>query len=130
MPLVAMLELDRRSTPDGSPRPASPLLGWWWAAWLGQQFIPQIAIWAAAMPSLVRLFQQVDENTTRIDFTTVTRAIAPWVALAGVLQLIAAVLACFVVRQIDAAQSDMVDAAMAPPPRPDAAPFVGSADPE
>jgi Domain of unknown function (DUF4328) len=119
MPLVAMLELDRRSTPDCLPRKSSPLLGWWWAAWLSYQLIPVLAIWGVAFSELVHLAQQVNRNTTQIDMTNLAHRIAPWLGVAGTIQLVAAVLAFFVVERIDQAQNTMFAAVFALPPRPD-----------
>jgi Domain of unknown function (DUF4328) len=122
MPLVAMLELDRRSTPTGVPRRASPLVGWWWAAWVAQQVLPFIVIVTVAWGPFSRVMHEVDRYTRRIDFTPVVHAFAPWLAVAGIGNAVAAVLAYLVVRRIDQAQAEMIGVALAPPPRPDVVP--------
>ncbi len=123
MPLVAMLELDRRSTPDGVPRRASPLLGWWWAAWLASSTLPAIGAVNAVFSAIV---EQADRSRVgnTFDFTAAAHSLAPWVLLAGVLQAIAAGLAIAVVRRIDDGQATLVGAGGAPP-RPDAIVGVG-----
>ena len=108
MPCVSMLELDRRSTPDGEPRRAHPLIGAWWAAWLAFQLVPLIGgIWAVAGP-LGDVVQRIDERTTVIDFSLAAHAIAPWVQVAGLLVVVAGALAIAVVRRVDAAQAAML----------------------
>lgn len=49
MPCIAMLELDRRSTPDGVPRRASSTVGLWWAAWLATSLVPVVGVFAARL---------------------------------------------------------------------------------
>jgi len=120
MPLVAMLELDRRSTPDGQPRKASPLLGWWWAAWLASSTLPAIGMVGSMFSAMLDLVRSVDNNTRSVDFTAVAHAIAPWLVLSGVLQATAAALAFLVVRRIDRSQEQVVAAGSAAPARPDA----------
>jgi len=126
MPLVAMLELDRRSTPDGTPRRAGGVLGWWWAAWLASSLVPAIGAISAGMAAFFDEIQRLDKvgrTATTIDFTAAAHAIAPWILVAGVLQLIAAALAIVVVRRIDEAQRAFPNVAfsMVPvPARPDA----------
>jgi hypothetical protein len=106
MPLVSMLELDRRSTPDGAPRRAGSVLGWWWAAWIASSTVPAIGVISAAMGAFTDMVQELDrhETVTSFDFTSAAHAIAPWILLAGVLQAIAAALAIPVIRRIDEAQ--------------------------
>lgn len=126
MPLVAMLELDRRSTPDGTPRRAGGVLGWWWAAWLASSVVPAIGAISAGMAAFVDEIQRLDTRgpaPTTFDFTAAAHAIAPWILVAGVLQLIAAALAILVVRRIDEGQRAFADVgfSMVPvPARPDA----------
>ena len=117
MPLVAMLELDRRSTPDGVPRKASPLLGWWWAAWLASSTVPVIGAVSSVISAVMDAGRHRVANV--YDFTTAAHALAPWLLLAGVLQAIAAGLAIAVVRRIDDGQATLFGVGDAPP-RPDA----------
>lgn len=124
MPLVSMLELDRRSTPDGQERRASPLLGWWWGAWLAQSLLPAAAIVIAVAPRFESWARMVEPNATTIDVTPLANVAAPWLAVAGLLQLVAAVLAMRVVGRIDAAQLQLADLT-AVPPRPDLAAAPG-----
>jgi hypothetical protein len=119
MPLVAMLELDRRSTLDGRPRKASALLGWWWAAWLSSSFIPIIGVFGAGFDALVEIARTTDERATVVDFTPLVHDIAPWFLVAGGLQAIAAALAFTVVQRIDDAQQPMAAAGIDAPMRPD-----------
>jgi hypothetical protein len=119
MPLVGMLELDRRSTPDGAPRKASPLLGWWWAAWVAESILPVIVVLTMMLPRVVEWARTVPENATTLDLTSLVHAFAPWVLVFGILQCVAAVLASRVVTRIDTAQAALVGFAMIPPPRPD-----------
>jgi hypothetical protein len=115
MPFVAMRELDRRSGPDG---PASPLLGWWWAAWLAASLVPWIGMLASVWPEAVRWARAIDAAATTLDLTPLARPAAPWFLLAGILQLVAAALAVRVVARIDGAQAATV-LDEPPPPRPD-----------
>lgn len=119
MPLVAMLELDRRSTPDGVARTASPLLGWWWAAWLASSTLPVIGMVGAMFSTTLDLARSFDNNPKSVDFSAIAHGIAPWLLLAGVLQATVAALAYFVVRRIDEAQEQVVNVGMLIPPRPD-----------
>ena len=121
MPMVAMLELDRRSTPDGTPRRASPVLGWWWAAWLTSSIVPAIGIAGTGISAMVDLARSLDgRHATSVDLTAAAHAIAPWVLLAGLLQALAAGLAIAVVRRIDAGQATLGGHDLTPA-RPDAA---------
>ena len=125
MPLVAMLEIDRRSTPDGSPRRAGGVLGWWWAAWLASAWVPAVGAVSALIGPIDDLVKELDARgaLTSYDFTAAAHALAPWLLAAGVLQATAAVLAIAVVRRIDEAQRsfpDVVASAVPLPPRPDA----------
>ena len=106
MPLVSMLELDRRSTPDGTPRRAGGALGWWWAAWLASSIVPGIGAFGAVIGAFSDMVQELDRQgtVTSFDFTSAAHAIAPWILLVGVLQALAAALAIVVVRRIDEAQ--------------------------
>ena len=124
MPLVAMLELDRRSTPDGVARTASPLLGWWWAAWLASAAVPAIGAFSAAASHLESFARSIDERAPIIDFTSMAHAVAPWLLVAGALQAVAAGLAIGVIRHIDRGQATL-SGAVAAPPRPDAARGIG-----
>lgn len=119
MPLVAMLELDRRSTPDGTPRRASPILGWWWVAWLASSTVPVIGVMGSLLSAMGDLARDLPDART-VDFTGAAHAIAPWLLLSGVLQALATGLAIMVVRRIDAGQAALVAAPLAIPSRPDA----------
>lgn len=118
MPYLAMRELDRRSTRSGQPRSAGAALPWWWAAWLAQSLLPAIAVMAAIWPRLEAWVRSVEARPEEIDFTSIANAAAPWLAVAGVLGLVAAVLAVRVVGRIDAEQRRMEDVEVVPP-RPD-----------
>jgi hypothetical protein len=124
MPLVTMLELDRRSTPDGSRRSASPLLGWWWAVYVGV-VVPVIGLVAVAMPKLVDALQRLPNGNgpVDVDVSAAAHAGAPWVLAYGIVYAVAAALAILVVRRIDDAQRAFAAttlAFVAVPPRPDA----------
>ena len=103
MPCVAMLELDRRSTPDGAPRRAGPLLGCWWAGWLAAGIVPVVGAIVAVVPHLESLGRSIDERATALDLSPLAHAAAPWLIVAGVLRAVAAALAVAVVRRIDIA---------------------------
>ena len=91
---------------------------WWWAAWLAQSLLPAIAVMAAIWPRLEAWVRSVEARPEAIDFTSIANAAAPWLAVAGVLGLVAAVLAVRVVGRIDAAQRRLEDAEVVPR-RPD-----------
>jgi len=124
MPCVAMLELDRRSTPDGVPRRAGPTVGLWWAAWLATSLVPAIGIVAAGAGPFGDLIARVDEHTTALDFSPVANAVAPWLLFAGIVQVVAAALAIAVIRRVESGQHAMLAAPAAwllpVPARPDA----------
>jgi hypothetical protein len=124
MPCVAMLELDRRSTPDGMPRRASPLVGVWWGSWIVYSFLPTVGLFIAAYRPFVDLFRGVDERTTSFDFSPVAHAAAPWLLVTALWLLVTAVAAVGVVRRIDTAQDAMLGSPsgwLVPvPARPDA----------
>jgi hypothetical protein len=107
MPCVAMLELDRRSTADGVPRRASPIIGLWWAAWVAVSIVPVIGLVGAALPAMRDLVDRIDENVTILDLSAIAHAVAPWVLVAGILQVVAGALAIAVVRRIEAGQEAM-----------------------
>ena len=123
MPLVAVLELEKRSTPEGSPRRASPLIGAWWVAWLAYSIVPAIGIVGAVLSALNELVDSIDRSAPTIDFSDAAHAIAPWLLVSGILQAIAAGLAIAVVHRIDAHQREMMAAEgpafVATPIRPD-----------
>ena len=129
MPCVAMLELDRRSTPDGRPRRAGALLGWWWGVWLASGTVPLIGAFVAVVPHLGSFARSIDGQATSIDFSPLVHAAAPWLLVAGVSRAVAAGLAVAAVRRIDVAQHAMMEtpsgAWTAVPARPDAAWGVG-----
>jgi hypothetical protein len=124
MPLVTMLELDRRSTPDGSRRRASPLLGWWWAAWIGV-IVPVVGLFAAALPPVADEVNRVANTRGDIvlDLTGAAHAAAPWFLVTGIVYAVAAGLAILVVRRIDESQRAFAVAPFSSVPvpmRPDA----------
>jgi hypothetical protein len=122
MPFVAMLELDRRSTPDGRPRSASPLIGGWWASYLAMSFIPIVGALVALIPTFRDLAERADGTLSSIDFSAAAHTAAPWVLAAGALQLVTAALAIAVVLRIDAAQRSMMTTSgwlLPVPARPD-----------
>jgi hypothetical protein len=108
MPCIAMLELDRRSTPDGVPRRASPIVGLWWAAWLATTLVPVIGLFAVGFGPFRDLIERVDGRTTVLDLSAVAHAAAPWLLIMGILQVVAAALAIAVIRRIEAAQQAML----------------------
>lgn len=118
MPLIAMREVDRRSSADDAPRKASPLLAAWWAAWLASSLAPIVGVVAVALPKIVDWGRSIDERAITVDISPMLRAIAPWIVVAGVLQCLAAVLAVLVVGRIEAAQDELTGVG-ALPPRPD-----------
>ena len=120
MPFLAVREIDVRSSPDGAPRRASPLLGWWWAAWIGAQAGPLIGMFGFAFPAMFRWAQTIQNGATSVDLAPFFRPLLPWVVLGGVLQAMAGIFAWQVVARIDSSQSAMA-AAPAIPPRPDRA---------
>jgi hypothetical protein len=122
MPCVAMVELDRRSTPDGTPRRSSPLLGLWWAGWVASALVPIVGITAAVVGPLDDLARQMNESTTVVDFSAAAHAIAAWLLVAGIIQFVTAGLAVAVVLRIDDAQRAMLASGWAGPvpARPDA----------
>jgi hypothetical protein len=118
MPLVAMLELDRRSTPDGAPRKATPMLGAWWAALLAYLILPIVGFFAS-FGRFVDWARAIDENATSIDFSPLVDAFAPWYLLSSLLYFVAACLGYLIVRRIDDAQRAVVEVGLTPPARPD-----------
>jgi hypothetical protein len=110
MPLIGVLEVDRRSTPDGSARKAGAVVGWWWAVWLGGGLLVGVAAAVAVLPAVIDEARRLDQEriTTMFDLTAAAHAFAPWILASGVLQAIAAALAILVVRRIDAAQRAFV----------------------
>jgi len=123
MPCVAMLELDRRSTPDGSPRRAGALIGSWWAVWLASGFVPLIGAVVAVLPHIGAFARSIDRHATSFDVSPLAHAVAPWLLVAAVSRAVAAALAVAVVRRIDTAQRAMMQtpsmAWTAMPARPD-----------
>jgi hypothetical protein len=126
MPLIAMLELDRRSTPNGSERPTGAVLGWWWGALIAYWVVPAVGAVGAVSGAISDLVRQVDAQggqVTQIDFTAAAHALAPWLVVSGVLQAVAAALAIAVVRRVDAAQRSLTEttgsAFLPVPARPD-----------
>jgi hypothetical protein len=108
MPCIAVLELDRRSTPDGLPRRAGPTVGLWWAAWLTGSFLPVFGLFAVGLGPFRDLIERIDEHTTVLDFSPVAHAVAPWLLVAGISQVVAGALAILVIRRIEAGQSAML----------------------
>ncbi len=123
MPCVAMVELDRRSTTDGTPRSTSPLVGSWWAVYVGGSLAVSIGLVIAVFPAFADLVRAADPDQTVFDLTASAHTAAPWILALGIVTAIAAGLAIAVVRRITHAQTAMVAApsAMSPvvPMRPD-----------
>ena len=124
MPCITMLELDRRSTSDGRPRRAGPLIGLWWMAWLAYWFVPVIGFVAAGLPPLRDLIERTDPRATALDLSAIAHAIAPWILVTGILEVVAGALAIAVIRRVESGQRAMLAAPsgwLPPvPARPDA----------
>ncbi len=110
MPCVAMLELDRRSTPDGQPREVSPLVGSWWGVYIGGGVVVLIGMFFAVLSDLADLGRQADAHRTVFDLTPTAHSAAPWVLALGFVTAVAAGLAIAVVRRITEAQTTMLAA--------------------
>ena len=123
VPCVAMVELDRRSTTDGSPRATSPLVGSWWAVYVGGSLVVSVGLVIAVFSSFADLVRAADQDQTVFDLTASAHAAAPWLLALGIVTAIAAGLAIAVVRRITDAQTAMVAATSAMstaiPMRPD-----------
>jgi len=107
MPCVAMLELDRRSTSDGAPRPASPLVGTWWGVYVAGGVVVLIGMFAV-LGDLVDLGRNADAHQTVFDLTPTAHTAAPWVLALGLVTAVTAGLAIAVVRRITDAQTAML----------------------
>ena len=126
MPCVAMLELDRRSTPDGSSRSTGPLVGAWWAVYIGGSLVVWIGLVIAVSSGFGDLIRAADRNQTVFDLTSLAHQAAPWLLALGIVTAVAAGLAVAVVRQITEAQTVMLaspsETSLVPVPmRPDIA---------
>jgi hypothetical protein len=121
MPFVAMRELDRRSTPDGTPRHAGAVLGWWWAAWLCRTLVPAVGISVALTDVLWDWIRAIPDDAASVDVTPIANAVAPWLLVAAALEVVTAMLAIAVVARIDRAQHGLGDPVAPMPTRPDAA---------
>ena len=124
MPCVAMVELDRRSTTDGSPRSTSPLVGSWWATYIGGSLVVSIGLVIASGSALTDLVRAMDRDQTVFDLTSLAHTAAPWLLALGIVTAIAAGLAIALVRRITDAQTAMIASpsavpAAAVPMRPD-----------
>jgi uncharacterized protein DUF4328 len=126
MPCVAMLELDRRSTPDGRPRQASPVVGSWWGVYIAGGVVVFIGMFFAVLGDLGDLARDADAQRTVYDLTAVAHTAAPWMLALALVTAVSAGLAIAVVRRITDAQTAMLAAptssseAWAPVPmRPD-----------
>jgi hypothetical protein len=123
MPCVAMVELDRRSTTDGSPRSTSPLVGAWWAVYVGGSLVVSTGLVIAVFSTFADLVRAADRDQTVFDLTASAHTAAPWILALGIVTAIAAGLAIAVVRRITDAQTAMVAApsamSTAVPMRPD-----------
>lgn len=108
MPCVAMLELDRRSTPDGTPRQASPLIGSWWGVYIAGGVVVVIGMFFAVLGDLADLARDADARQTVFDLTPMAHAAAPWVLALGLVTAVSAGLAVAVVRRITEAQTAML----------------------
>jgi hypothetical protein len=109
MPCVAMLELDRRSTPDGTPRQASPLVGSWWGVYVGATLVVLIGLFFAVLGDVADLGRNADSHTTVFDLTPMAHTAAPWVLALGLVTAVSAGLAIAVVRRITDAQTAMLE---------------------
>jgi hypothetical protein len=107
MPCVAMVELDRRSTPAGTARAASPLVGAWWGVYLGGSVVVSVGVFLALLPELADLGRAADARSTVFDLTPLAHTAAGWVLAFGVIQAAAAALAIAVVRRISDGQAAM-----------------------
>jgi hypothetical protein len=103
-----MLELDRRSTPDGTPRPASPLVGSWWGVYIGGGIVVLIGMFFAVLGELADLGRQANGQQTVFDLTPMAHTAAAWVLALGIVTAAAAGLAIAVVRRITEAQTAML----------------------
>jgi hypothetical protein len=123
MPCVAMLELDRRSTADGAPRQASPLIGSWWGVYIAGGVVVLIGMFFAVLGDLADLGRDADAHRTVFDLTPLAHTAAPWVLALGFVTAVAAGLAIAVVRRITEAQTAMLatpsDTYVPVPMRPD-----------
>jgi hypothetical protein len=123
MPCVAMLELDRRSTPDGTPRQASPLVGSWWGVYIAGGVVVFVGMFFAVLGDLADLGRDADAHRTVFDLTAMAHTAAPWVLALGFVTAVSAALAIAVVRRITEAQTTMLAAPSqtgdAVPMRPD-----------
>lgn len=108
MPCIAMLELDRRSTPDGTPRQASPLVGSWWGVSTGGSVVVVFGLFFAVLGDLADLGRSANTHTTVFDLTAMAHTAAPWILALGLVTALAAGLAIAVVRRITDAQSAML----------------------
>jgi uncharacterized protein DUF4328 len=117
MPFLAMRELDRRSSPGDAPRRMSPLVAWWWCAWVGGQLVSLVGLFGFAFPSLQGSFDAIPRGATSIDLGPFVRAFLPWAVVAGLGQALAGVFGSQVVGRIDRGQRAMAAASV--PPRPD-----------
>jgi hypothetical protein len=108
MPCVAMLELDRRSTPDGTPRPASPLVGSWWGVYIAGGVVVLFGMFFAVLGDLADLGREANAHLTVFDLTRIAHTAAPWVLALGLVTAVSAGLAIAVVRRITDAQTTML----------------------
>ncbi len=107
MPCVAMVELDRRSTPEGTPRRAGPLVGAWWGVYLGGAVVVWVGLFLALLPGFADLGRAADARSTVFDLTPLAHTAAGWFLALGVVQATAAALAIAVVRRIGDGQAAM-----------------------
>jgi hypothetical protein len=105
MPCVTMLELDRRSTPDGRARRASRVIVLWWIAWLAYWFVPVVGFVAAGFPPFRDLIDRTAPGATTLDLSAVAHAVAPWILVTAMLEIVAGALAIAVIRRVDAGQA-------------------------
>jgi hypothetical protein len=110
MPCVAMLELDRRSTPDGRPRQASPLVGSWWGVYVAGGTVVLVGMFFAVLGDLGDLVQEADVQRTVYDLTAMAHTAAPWVLGLALVTAVSAGLAVAVVRRITDAQTALLAA--------------------
>ena len=91
---------------------------------MATSLVPAIGILAAGAGPFGDLIERVDEHTTVLDFSQVANAVAPWLLVAGIVQVVAGALAIAVIRRVESGQHAMLAAPSAwllpVPARPDA----------
>jgi hypothetical protein len=122
MPFLAVREVDRRSSTDGTVRTDRGLVGWWWAAYLLSTVGLAVATIAVFASQARRFIDALDAGRTSIDLTQAMRQAASWGVVGGVASAVAAGLAILVVRRISRNQREVLQGSL--PPRPDRSAWV------